>query len=140
MSGKMSPEKKAPRKKAPEKIGPRKITTSDIVPPPEHCQPEKCPRENCTLKNCFSIFLLFLTLSYGCSFKNFLQQLVSEVVGVVDLSLSLLSEAFQRYLSVSHIAQLVTHGKGVKIVKPVLCKITAHIFHLITRLFKALHF
>ena len=57
-------------------------------------------------------------------------------MGVVDLSLSLLSEAFQRYLSVSHIAQLVTHGKDVKIAKPVLCKITAHIFHLIV-IFKA---
>ena len=65
-------------------------------------------------------------------------------MGVVDLPLSLLGEAFQRYLSVRHIAQLVTHGKSVDIAKKyeksVLCKITAHIFHLITKLFKALHF
>ena len=44
-------------------------------------------------------------------------------MGVVDLPLSLLGEVFQRYLSVRHIAQLVTHGKTVRIVKSVLCKI-----------------
>ena len=46
-------------------------------------------------------------------------------MGVVDLPLSLLGEAFQRYLLVRHIAQLVTHGKTVKIAKSVLCKIIA---------------
>ena len=43
--------------------------------------------------------------------------------GVVDLLLSLLGESFQRYLPVRHIAQLVTHGKTVKIAKFILCKI-----------------
>ena len=38
-------------------------------------------------------------------------------MGVVDLPLSLLGEGFQRYLSVRRIAQLVTHGKGVKLRK-----------------------
>ena len=65
----MPPGKKAQRKKAPEKIG--KIASPPPAPP-EHCQPEKYPQENCPSKNRFSIFLLFLTLSYGCSFKNFL--------------------------------------------------------------------
>ena len=46
-----------------------------------------------------------------------------DIVGVVDLPLRLLGEVFQRYLSVRHIAQLVTHGKTVRIVKSVLCKI-----------------
>ena len=46
-------------------------------------------------------------------------------MGVVDLPLSLLGKVFQRYLSVRHIARLVTHGKTVKIAKSVLCKITA---------------
>ena len=39
---------------------------------------------------------------------------ILNVVGVVDLPLSLLDEVFQRYLSVRHVAQLVTHGKTVK--------------------------
>ena len=39
---------------------------------------------------------------------------ILDVAGVVDLPLSLLGEVFQRYLSVRHIAQLVTHGKTVK--------------------------
>ena len=47
------------------------------------------------------------------------------VAAVVDLLLSLLGEIFQRYLSVRPIAQLVTHGKTVKIAKSVLCKIIA---------------
>ena len=34
-----------------------------------------------------------------------------DVVGIADLPLSLLGEVFQRYLSVRHIAWLVTHGK-----------------------------
>ena len=46
-----------------------------------------------------------------------------DVVGVVDLLLRLLGEVFQTYLSVRHIAQLVKHGKTVKISKFVLCKI-----------------
>ena len=42
------------------------------------------------------------------------------------MPLSLLSKVFQRYLSVRHIAQLVTHGKTVRIAKSVLCKIISH--------------
>ena len=45
-----------------------------------------------------------------------------DVVGVVDLPLSLLGQVFQRYLAVRYIAQLVTQGKTAKIAKPVLCK------------------
>ena len=41
-----------------------------------------------------------------------------DVVGVVDLPLSLLGEVFQRYLAVRYIAQLVTQGKTAKIAKP----------------------
>ena len=46
-------------------------------------------------------------------------------MGVADLPLNLLGEVFQRYLSIRHLAQLVTHGKAVKIAKSVLCKIIA---------------
>ena len=42
---------------------------------------------------------------------------------VVDFPLRLLGEFLRRYLSVRHIAQLVTHGKTVRIAKSVLCKI-----------------
>ena len=45
-----------------------------------------------------------------------------DAVGVVDLSLSLLGEIFQRYLVVRYIAQLVAQGKTVKTAKLVLCK------------------
>ena len=45
-----------------------------------------------------------------------------DVVGVVDLPLSLLGEVFQSYLAVRYIAQLVTQAKTAKIAKPVLCK------------------
>ena len=48
-----------------------------------------------------------------------------DVVGIADLPLSLLGEVFQRYLSVRHIAWLVTHGKMMKTAKSVLCKIIA---------------
>ena len=48
-----------------------------------------------------------------------------DVVGVVDLLLSLVGEVFQRYFSVRHIAQLETHRKTVKIAKSALCKIIA---------------
>ena len=50
---------------------------------------------------------------------------ILDVAGEVDLSLSLLGEVFQRYLSVSHTGQLVTQGKYVRAAKPVLCKIIA---------------
>ena len=46
-----------------------------------------------------------------------------DAAGIVDLPLSLLGEVFRRYLSVRHIAQLVTHGKTVRIRKCVLYKI-----------------
>ena len=39
---------------------------------------------------------------------------ILDVAGVADLPLSLLGKVFQRYLSVRHMAQLVTHGKTVK--------------------------
>ena len=42
---------------------------------------------------------------------------------VVDFPLRLLGEFLRRYLSVRHKAQLVTHGKTVRISKSVLCKI-----------------
>ena len=45
-----------------------------------------------------------------------------DVVGVVDLPLSLLGEVFQSYLAVRYMAQLVTQAKTAKIAKPVLCK------------------
>ena len=48
---------------------------------------------------------------------------ILEVVGVVDLPLSLLVEVFQRYLSLKHIGQLVKHGKTVRVTKSVLYKI-----------------
>ena len=44
-------------------------------------------------------------------------------MGVVDVLLSLLDDVFQRYLSVKHTSQLVTHGKVVRVV---LCKIIFH--------------
>ena len=45
------------------------------------------------------------------------------LVGVVDLPLSLLQEVFRRYLSVKHTDQLLTHGKTVRVAKSVLYKI-----------------
>ena len=45
------------------------------------------------------------------------------VIGkLVDLPLSLLGEVFQRYLSVRRIAQLVTHGKTVRLGKSAYAK------------------
>ena len=41
------------------------------------------------------------------------------------MSRKILGEVLQRYLSVRNMAQLVTHGKTVRIVKSVLCKIIA---------------
>ena len=48
-----------------------------------------------------------------------------DVAGAADLFLSLLGKVFQIYLSVRHMAQLVTHGKAVKIAKSALRKIIA---------------
>ena len=45
------------------------------------------------------------------------------LVGVVDLPLSLLGEDFQRYLSVIHTDQLLTHGKTVRVAKSALYRI-----------------
>ena len=59
------------------------------------------------------------------------------VAAVVDLLLSLLGEIFQRYLSVRPIAQLVTHGKTVKIAKSVLCKIIAPKGIIVNKQFRA---
>ena len=55
----------------------------------------------------------------------------------MDLPLSLSGEVFQRYLSVKHIAQLVTHGKTVKIAKSVLCKIIARKDIIFNKQFRA---
>ena len=49
-----------------------------------------------------------------------MSQKAPDIAEVIDLPLSLSSEAFRRYLSIRHIAQLVTHGKTVKIAKSVL--------------------
>ena len=46
-----------------------------------------------------------------------------DVVGVVDLFLSLLKEVFQRYLSVKHAEHLVRHGKTVRVSNSVLYRI-----------------
>ena len=59
------------------------------------------------------------------------------VAGVADLLLSLLGEVFQRYLSVRHIAQLVTHRKTEKIAKSVLCKIIARKDIIFNKQFRA---
>ena len=45
---------------------------------------------------------------------------ILDVKGVVDLPLSLCNEVSQRYLSVRHIGQLVTHGKTLSVAKSVL--------------------
>ena len=58
-------------------------------------------------------------------------------MGVVDLPLSLLGNVFQRYLSVGHVAQLVTHSKTVKIAKSVLCKIIARKDIIFNKQFRA---
>ena len=76
--------------------------------------PEKCPREKSPRKKAPETALATVAKS-SCL----------DVAEVVDLLLSLLGEIFQWYLSVRHIAQLVTHGKTVKIAKSVLCKIIA---------------
>ena len=57
---------------------------------------------------------------------------------VVDFPLRLLGEFLRRYLSVRHIAQLVTHGKTVRIVKSVLCKIIARKDVISTKQFRVL--
>ena len=60
-----------------------------------------------------------------------------DTAGVADLPLSLLDEVFQRYLAVRHIAQLVRHGKTVKIAKSVLCKIIAREDIIFNKQFRA---
>ena len=50
---------------------------------------------------------------------------ILDLVGVVDLPLSLPGEVFQRYLLVKHIGQLMTHSKIVKNAKSVLCRFIA---------------
>ena len=76
------PREKKRRKKAPKKIAPGKLPPGNIPPRKFHLRknaPQKnAPEENCTPekyppKNCFTRFLLMLTLSYSCSFLNFLQ-------------------------------------------------------------------
>ena len=60
-----------------------------------------------------------------------------DVQEFVDLPLCLLGYVFQRYLSVRHIAQLVTHGKTVKIANSVLCKIIARKDIIFNKQFRA---
>ena len=78
------------------------------------------------------IFKLFIVTSFedvsrtpATSIMDPLMTLVNGIhlVGVVDLPLSLLGEDFQRYLSVIHTDQLLTHGKTVRVAKSVLYKI-----------------
>ena len=67
------------RKKVPWKIAPPQ---ANCPPPQEKCPPEHFPQENCPTgklpprkmlpKNRFTSFSLLLTLSYNCSFLNFL--------------------------------------------------------------------
>ena len=71
------------------------------------------------------------------AWTNVLKSSYLDVAGVVDLSLSSLSEVFQRYLSVRHIAQLVTHRKTEKIAKSVLCKIIARKDIIFNKQFRA---
>ena len=52
-----------------------------------------------------------------------LVNLTLDVVGVVDLFLSLLKEVFQRYLSVKHAEHLVRHGKTVRVSNSVIYRI-----------------
>ena len=60
-----------------------------------------------------------------------------DVAGLVDFLLSLLGDVFQTYLSVRHIAQLVTHGKTVEVAKSVLCKIIARKDIIFNKQFRA---
>ena len=53
------------------------------------------------------------------------------------MALSSLGQVFQRYLSVRHIAQLVTQGKTVKIAKSVLCKMIASKDIILNKQFRA---
>ena len=78
------------------------------------------------------IFKLFIVTSFKgvprTPAKSIMDPLVTLVnginlVGVVDLPLSLLQEVFRRYLSVKHTDQLLTHGKTVRVAKSVLYKI-----------------
>ena len=48
---------------------------------------------------------------------------ILDVVGVVDMPLSLSKEVFQRNLSVKLTGQLVTHVKAVRVAKSAICKI-----------------
>ena len=128
--------------------------------------PEKSPLEKYPEKLLY-YFLLLLALSYSCPFLNFLvtsfrgvsrasehlqwislwhyltvltnvtKNSILDNAGVEDLPLSLLGEVFQRYLSVSHIAQLVTYGKTVRIAKSVFCKIIARIDIISNKQFRA---
>ena len=60
-----------------------------------------------------------------------------DVAGLADFLLSLLGDVFQTYLSVRHIAQLVTHGKTVEVAKSVLCKIIARKDIIFNKQFRA---
>ena len=53
---------------------------------------------------------------------NVTKNSILDVVGVVDMPLSLSKEVFQRNLSVKLTGQLVTHVKTVRVAKSVICK------------------
>ena len=55
-----------------------------------------------------------------------------------QIYLGLLGEVFERYLSVKHIAQLMIHGKSVRIAKSVLCNIIARKDIISNKQFRAL--
>ena len=66
VSGKMPPGKKPPGKMPPRKLPPGKL-------PPGNMPPRKiAPRKIAPQKTVLLDFLLLLTLSYSCSFSNFL--------------------------------------------------------------------
>ena len=66
------PREKKRRKKAPKKIAPGKLPPGNIPPRKFHLR-KNAPKKNAPEENCFTRFLLLLTLSYSCSFLNFLQ-------------------------------------------------------------------
>ena len=138
------PRKTAPQKNAP----PKNCPTPDNSPPPPPTPPPPKKRFNkifVAFDIILPLFLFFLQLFMVTSFRG---ESRSPATSIIDLlvtvgndinychknlqfrgcrahrfALSLLGEGFQRYLSVRHIVQLVTHGKTVKSAKSVLCKI-----------------
>ena len=118
---KNAPGKKAPQKRAPRKLPSRKIVLLNFV----------------AFDIILRLFLYVVTSFRGASrtpATSIIDLLVTIANGMNEChkkllfrccgGCNLLGEVFQRYLSVRYIAQLVTHGKTVKIAKSVLCKIS----------------